>query len=70
MLATPRLHHPYSHFTNQPSSTLWERKIRTDKRRLQTPSQATSSTEELRAMLNINEGTIAAFDAISTDLIK
>lgn len=33
------------------------------------PSQASSSTEELRNLLNINEGTIAAFEAVSKELM-
>lgn len=50
-------------------STLWERKIRTDKRRVQTPNMAQSSTDELRNLLNINEGSIGAFEAVANDLI-
>ena len=54
-------------------STLWERKIRTDKRRVQTPNMdnfAQSSTEELRNLLKINEGSIGAFEAVADELIK
>lgn len=53
-------------------STLWERKIRTDKRRVQTPNMenfAQSSTEELRNLLKINEGSIGSFEAVAEQLI-
>ncbi len=49
--------------------TLWERKVRTDKRRAQTGIPS-SSTDELRDMLKINEGTLASFDKITNQLVK
>lgn len=50
--------------------TMWERKARTDKRRAESGDKpALSSTEELREMLNINEGTLAGFSKVAMDLV-
>ena len=57
-------------FASKPSllpRTLWERKVRTDKRRTQTDPD---SSEELRNMLNINEGTLDSFRSVTTDLLR
>ena len=51
--------------------TMWERKARTDKRRAESGDKPTlTSTEELREMLNINEGTLAGFSKVAMDLVR
>ena len=51
--------------------TMWERKARTDKRRVESSdSPVLTSTEELREMLSINEGTLAGFSKVAMDLVR
>jgi len=51
--------------------TMWERKARTDKRRAESGDKPTlTSTEELREMLNINDGTLAGFSKVAMDLVR
>jgi hypothetical protein len=52
--------------------TMWERRARTDKRRAENLGEKTipTSTDELREMLKINEGSLSSFSKVAMDLVR